>query len=121
VVEYNYNTTGEPVVTILVKVKHIEDLLDKILTFVQGSIIGIRKKRTLLILTELGNEPLIFKATIPKLDIYDELLQAKYIFIHDGKIKSSNTPPTGVTSGVLFIIDAKEVKVEKEALTELTI
>jgi len=104
---------------IVVKVPFVEELLKYMLLLASGSpVMILRKGRRIFILTEIGDQPLLFVSKIPRSvpseleAIYREITHGKFVFLDEsGRIVTSDEIPQSVTvhSGVGMILDIEDI------------
>jgi len=112
---------------IVIKVPFVEELLKYMLLLAAGNPVMILRKGTkLVILTEIGNQPLIFVSRIPKSvpkeleAIYREIAHGKFVYLDEsGRIVTSDEVPKDLVSGVGMILDIDDVWVGNDGLEAL--
>jgi len=114
---------------IVVRVPFVEELLKYMLLLASGSPIMILRKSTkLIILTELGNQPLVFVTKIPRSvpkeleAVYRELVHGKFVYLDEkGGIAFSDEVPQNLKpyTGVGMILDIDEMRIGEDGLEML--
>jgi len=110
----------------VVKVPFVEELLKYMLMLASGSpVMILRKGSKLVILTEIGNQPLIFVSRIPRTvskeleAIYKEIAHGRFVYLDEkGSIVTSDEIPQNIKpfTGIGMILDIDGMWVGNDGL-----
>jgi len=112
---------------IVIEVPFVEELLKYMLLLSSGSpVMILRKGRRIFILTEIGDQPLLFVSKIPRSvpkeleAIYSEITHGRFVYLDgSGRIVTSDEVPKDLISGVGMILGIDDVWVGNDGLEAL--